>query len=312
MDTPTPGNVQLRHPTGITKVQDGEGDTMVAYNDVGFIDMPPISNLEEKMAQMSDFKCRSDDVFVCSFPKSGTHLVWTITSMLVDSSQYPSYPERALDDALLEFEGPSALTSNLPPPRVMASHLGVVKMPPSVLSSAKIVVVYRNPKDAYVSFYHQLRGLKWREYSGTWSGFFELMMQRNEQHLGGPESFISWVDHTKGWWEFAKKNSNVTFVRYEDLVSDPIPTIKRISDFLDLQREAATLEHIAMKCKFDSMKKARDDKDGWDQENWKDTSAGIYRKGKIGDWKNLLTVAQNERFDSLIKRRFSQTGFSLT
>ncbi len=34
--------------------------------------------------------------------------------------------------------------------------------------------------------------------------------------------------------------------------------------------------------------------------------------GEVGDWKNWITVAQNERFDDVIERRFEGTGIVFT
>ncbi len=34
--------------------------------------------------------------------------------------------------------------------------------------------------------------------------------------------------------------------------------------------------------------------------------------GEVGDWKNWITVAENERFDDIIERRFEGTGIVFT
>ena len=58
-------------------------------------------------------------------------------------------------------------------------------------SPAKYIYVYRNPKDAAVSYYHHMKAMTG---SIPWDAFFEMFI-KGEVHLG------SIFEHHIEWWE---------------------------------------------------------------------------------------------------------------
>lgn len=81
---------------------------------------------------------------------------------------------------------------------------------------------------------------------------------------------------------------NFKIVKYEELQSDFIGTIQRLSTFFDLQLSLVDIESIEKTNRFD--KKAKREKGQEDQYSH-------YRKGIVGDYMNYFDSELRELFD---------------
>ncbi|XP_013417157.1 sulfotransferase 1A2 [Lingula anatina] len=264
----------------------------------------PLSRLGEIVRNFSKFPLRKDDIFLTASMKSGTHLVWEIATMLtMDVTELTDLPKQA---SMIEAITDEALES-LPSPRVLNSHFPEWMYPKQALRENKFLHVIRNPKDTFVSLYYMFYGLKIFDYHGTWDGFFEFMMARQNKGLD-PLEYNDWPVNVLSWYNLSKTNPNILNVYFEDLIEDPVPQIKRIAEHIGFTKDQATYEKIAQATNFKSMsqnKKVRGLNLQFNtptSKHWKEDSVGMYRKGKVGDWKNHFTVAQNERFDALYRQ----------
>ncbi|XP_071950964.1 sulfotransferase 1E1-like [Antedon mediterranea] len=265
---------------------------------------------------MADFKVRTDDVYVVSFPKSGTTWTQEIVSLIKNNGE----PDNTIKNKHVEERVPHLEMSTAVPgtilypriaampedkPRLIKSHLSYQHMPKDFLvKKPKIVYIARNYKDVSVSGYSFLRMYKAFDI-GSWKEFCEGILMR-EMTPYGP-----WAAHVLGWWQH-RHDDNVLFLKYEDLKKDLRGGIVRIADFLgkDLSDDAITktVEH----CSFETMKKnPMTNFTGLDAFDHK--VAPFMRKvlqlaGGTGDWKNWFTVAQNETMTKLIDERLYGTG----
>ncbi|XP_023932494.1 sulfotransferase 1C2 [Lingula anatina] len=104
------------------------------------------------------------------------------------------------------------------------------------------------------------------------------------------------------------------------MLKDPVNHVRKIANFLRKPIDQVLCEAIAEQCSFENMKRNKQThrEAGPEGERntkpelkkWRDTAFGMYRKGKVGDWKNHFTVAQNERFDALYQEQMK--GCDLT
>ncbi len=173
---------------------------------------------------------------------------------------------------------------NSPPPRLMKTHLpsswyikDIQKEKP------KFIVVYRNPKDCLVSYYHQYQDLF--EYDGSFNHFFE-MYKRKELFYGDP------FDHIISWWKY-KDEDNVLITSYEEMIIDIRGIIKKVARFLNKELSDETIDSIIVHTSFEFMKT-----NAMLNLTHKLTSDDIMRRGIIGDWKNHLTPHQNSLIES--------------
>ena len=133
------------------------------------------------------FVAGQGDVFVVSYPKSGTTWLQYIVYLLV--RRRPLASDERLTDCFphLEEVGASAVES-MERPRLIKTHLRRELTPFSDL--AKYVVIARNPFDCAVSFFHHTRGFP-RHYDfvdGTFEDFFDCF-------IAGEVDFGDYFDH---------------------------------------------------------------------------------------------------------------------
>ncbi|KAJ8251553.1 hypothetical protein GJAV_G00222580 [Gymnothorax javanicus] len=259
----------------------------------------------EHIDSLQTFEIRESDIFLVTYPKSGT--IWTQQILILlceaDLSKDMNNLERI---PWLEYPRGHSNDASRPSPRLFTSHLTPALMPQGLKGRrAKIVYVMRNPKDVTVSFFYFCHiGAKLE----TPRSFEEFM----EQFLEGRLPAASWFDHIREWYS-KRVQYNILFVKYEDMIKDLRSEVLKISKFLGKNLDGLTLDRVVEKATFKNMKK--DPKANYEflPQEWFDREKGHFlRKGLVGDWKSIFTVAQNERFDCIFKERMRDIPLQFT
>ncbi|XP_004674153.1 PREDICTED: amine sulfotransferase-like [Condylura cristata] len=249
---------------------------------------------------LDDFDIRDDDVFIITYPKSGT--IWTqhiLTLMYFEKYRTRTESVSVNDRApFFEYTNQKIDHHSRPSPRLFCSHLPYYLVPKGLKSkNAKIIYIYRNPKDVLISYYHFSNWLILLEPSKN----IECFMER---FLNGKVVGSLWFDHIRGWYEH-RHDFNILFVMYEEMKKDLKSSVQKISRFLEKELSEEDLNSVVNQATFENMKTNplvnHDAIVNYDIGIRTDGS--FLRKGTIGDWKNHLTVEQNERFDRIFQRR---------
>nr|XP_019575559.1 PREDICTED: amine sulfotransferase-like [Rhinolophus sinicus] len=121
------------------------------YNfDLPLVDVDFLENLE-------DFEIRDDDVFIVTYPKSGTIWAQQILSLIYFEGH------RSRTEIVKTIDRVPFLEYNLhkmdflarPSPRLFSTHLPYYLVPKGLKNKkAKIIYIYRNPKDVLTSYFH--------------------------------------------------------------------------------------------------------------------------------------------------------------
>ena len=186
----------------------------------------------------------NEDIFICSYPKSGTTWTQNLVCRLLSSHVGMTFD----DDWHLSHTAPFYEVDKywnsegrLPPKtpicgnvrgtersyRVFNTHLRPHQLPPS----AKCVYVVRDPLDVLASFYHHLANMSEEDggYVGTPGKFCSAFVD-------GSILYGKWQDHLEAWLGKANSNrSSLLILNYEDMKGDLAKQTTRLARFLGIQ-----------------------------------------------------------------------------
>ncbi|XP_042301281.1 amine sulfotransferase-like [Sceloporus undulatus] len=259
----------------------------------------------ETIDSLEDFEIRDSDVFLVTFPKSGTIWIQYILSLIYHEGHRNGTEDTDLMDRILwlEYNIRNRDYISSPSPRLFATHLPYYLMPKELRKGrAKIIYVARNPKDALVSRYHFSKmSVKTEKIAD-----FDVFMER---FLAGEVVGNFWLDHVEGWTA-QRDNLNILFILYEEMKKDLRSSVLKICNFLGKRLTEEELDDIVDKASFGKMSVDRRANYTTVSPEILDFTKGRFlRKGTVGDWKNMMTVAQSERFDSIFKERMEKLPF---
>ncbi|WAR13048.1 ST1A1-like protein [Mya arenaria] len=250
---------------------------------------------------------RQDDIWVCSYPRSGTTLTQEMT-YLVKTLDFETALTKQLDerfpiidikdDRFPYYKGVKHF-DEMKSPRLIKSHLPYFLLPQQLKDGkGKIIYIARNAKDVVTSFYHLLLwGDELKESDNTWDLFLDSFMNGT-----GVQGF--WPKHVLGYWEASRRSDKIMFLQYEEVVKSLPNTCHKIAEFLDRKLTDDEITRICQHCHVDNMRN-NDHVNGTYWKTFKrmnDDSAGRFiNKGKAGAWKSLLSPETAKRIDVLIE-----------
>ncbi len=160
-------------------------------------------------------------------------------------------------------------------------------LPTFDLSLARgVVYILRNPLDVAVSLAHHM---------GRSPADAVIALCTKHGSLGGSKTDVwqftgSWGDHVRSWTTAPDLRCHV--VRYEDMSRRPLKAFGGIADHIGLPYDRAGLRRAIRFSSFETMTKQERDH-GFVERLRND--AQFFRKGQIGEWRNVLTQDQVDR-----------------
>ncbi|XP_048505631.1 luciferin sulfotransferase-like [Athalia rosae] len=269
--------------------------------------------------KIRDMEIREDDVWLVSYPRTGSHWAQEMTWCIGNDFDYEQAQTLSvLRNPLLEL---SALlvsgeyvdwfsklgnsvenVERTPSPRYVKSHLPWDLLPSQLkIKKPKIIYVTRNPKDACVSFYYYcklLHGLK-----GTFEEFAELFLQ-------GMVPMGSFWNHVLKFWEH-RNDENILFLTYEEMQKDQAGAIRKTAKFLNKVVTASQVSGLCEHLKFSKMAANPAVNLEYMIGKSEDSDLKFIRKGKVGDWRNHMSVELAERFDQWTEINTKGSGLKL-
>uniref|UniRef100_A0A673BMD8 Sulfotransferase n=1 Tax=Sphaeramia orbicularis TaxID=375764 RepID=A0A673BMD8_9TELE len=212
--------------------------------------------------------------------------VSTITSKtkVVSSNQLNPCPSPSLSPQLVE---------QAPSPRFLGTHMHPDNIPQSFYQNkTKMLVIFRNPKDTLVSYYHFCNNNPVLPSMKSWESFFT-------DFLSGDVPWGSYFDHALAW-EKKMDDPSVMVVTYEELKQNLSQGVRQISKFFGFSLTEAQVQEVANGSTFSAMKESSTHSHG-------NMGNVIFRKGEVGDWKNHFTPQQNKEMDEAFNKHLKGT-----
>jgi hypothetical protein len=227
------------------------------------------------------FRRRRTDVYLVSFPKCGR--TWLRVLVGRAFQQHFGLPA---DANLVELHRLAEFDSRVP--CVLATHDDDAqwKAPEQVgrdkqqYRGTRVILLVRDPRDVIVSLYHQKRDRR-QGYDGSLGEFLE-------DRVGGFESLLCFYD---AWVAGLDVPDAVLVVRYEDLVGVSGVTPAVVADAVDFA-SFGNMRRLEEADAFAS-DKLRPRRPG-DLDSYKT------RRGRVGGFRNDLTIDQIARLDRLM------------
>mmetsp|Transcript_12455 Transcript_12455/g.30671 ORF Transcript_12455/g.30671 Transcript_12455/m.30671 type:complete len:302 (+) Transcript_12455:35-940(+) len=253
------------------------------------------------------------DLFICSYPKSGTTWMQHICLSLLAKGLHkghvselaPFYEADSTWETSSSVEQPVVKASIVEKQskmgwRVYNTHLWWQYLPKH--EDARYIYVVRDGRDAAVSFFHHLsHQLKSdSEDSAVVESTFSEFLQ---DLASGSMPYGSWAQHLSSF-DNARKTpgAKLLFVRFEDLLSNLRFEVDRIVEFLQIGTEKKTVDNMIETFKFEWMRKHMDRFQPI-TVRWKGGFKFI-RKGKSGDHKALFGSKEEKSFTKMLQETF--------
>lgn len=166
----------------------------------------------------------------------------------------------------------------------------------NVSSKVKTIVVWRDGRDTMVSYYYHSMfdkpitsakaGKKLRQHLGVTDphNVKDMLPRFIEWAFNGGYPRFTWVDFVNKWYD----KKGVVFTSYEAVKANPELELRRVLDFIDLNRlSGSEISEIVERYSF----KNQSNRNPGDED-----VTSFVRKGVVGDWKNTFNIEAREMF----------------
>jgi len=189
---------------------------------------------------------RKDDVFLVSYPRSGSTWLSFMLACLIYPKEKGKITLKNLRDYIPDINYlylgakrgsiEKIIPSDLEKPRIIFVHALYNSLFP------KVIYLVRDPRDVIVSFWHLKKNLnllhntslkKFIRKKKTWSS--------------------NWDEHVESW--LINRHENIKFINYEDLIKNPEEVLKNISVFAGIKATKKQIKEAISLTSFQRMRK---------------------------------------------------------
>jgi hypothetical protein len=233
------------------------------------------------------------DALVAAYPKSGsTWLRFIVTELLTGED-----PEWQLVNATIPYVGGHRRATRLLPDggRLLLTH------DPARGPCLRSVYLVRDVREVAVSSF------RWSLRRGADTDFRSFL---DQFAAGRTDLFGSWAEHVRYWLDSdAARRGDLHLVRYEDLRSDPITSVRRVVEHLGIHRSD---EEITMAVHDNSLTRMRAKEGRAPDSEVKKYASGepFVGQGRIGSWRSKLTPDDVALLDRHAHDELVRLGYS--
>ncbi len=266
--------------------------------------LPLAFNRSKKARVFKGYQPTVNDVFVATYPKSGTNWAMQIALQIAHRGDIEydhvydlvAWPEAPFA-GIVPLDDPRPLEGSSTGHRMIKVALEAEFVP--YHEDAKYLVIQRDPKDALVSAYHFLLGFLGLLDDISIDEWFELYLSPN--FPGG-----SWAEHTAGFWAM-RDRPNVLVLQYTDMKRDLGGAVSQVAALMGVsltpEEHAKVVEHSSF-----SYMKERDACYAPPRLPFTQQRVTMVRTGKVGGSKEILSAEQRAQVDEHVRKQLSALG----
>jgi hypothetical protein len=249
------------------------------------------------MPEEVPFSVLDDDIFLVAYPKSGNNLLLFLVGTLLYQTKI-DWANKGM--WVQNVREPTVFP--IPSPRLVWSHESYDSTYP------KVMYLIRDPRDIVISYYfHHLKYFKGEGFDLSFNQFFE-------EFMSGKVWPGVWDSNVESWIENQKNIKNgFLLLRYEDLLSNITGEVRRILEFLNLDRTEEEINDAIKWASFDNMKSL--EKKQKEFVNWGtkfvDEKIPFVREGRTNGWKSVLDKEQQEKMNQEFQLIFKELKYEI-
>jgi len=243
---------------------------------------------------------RPSDVFLCAYPKSGTHWLAFLLGHILENDQGQTIDLKSIDtfvpDVNLIYTKRGSLTQydNFSNPRFFRCHAAYDPNLP------RVIYVIRDPRDVLLSYWHYQKFLS-KDFSQTLTDY-----------LRGDDFWpCRWDDHVSSWLlpqTNLNRHPNLLVVKYERLHQDTADVLREVLNFCAINATGDAIARAVERSSFHRMQ-AMEKKFGVHGKNGHESESFV-RKGKTGSWREEMSDPDAQIITEKYGAVMRQVGYS--
>lgn len=172
-------------------------------------------------------------------------------------------------------------------------HAGIQLFPKEL--TKKAIYVIRNPFDMVASYANHMNRSIEKSIFELCNGEGALAGNELKLNLQVKQYLGSWSDHYNSWRNVF--HDNITVVKYEDMLGDPIPTFTKVVSALNWSYDEQAIVKAIKASSFNNLKNA-EEKNGFKEQP---RNGSFFRLGKSGNWRKEISMEQAQ---TIINRHY--------
>ncbi|MGL5890281.1 MAG: sulfotransferase domain-containing protein [Bacteroidia bacterium] len=233
---------------------------------------------------------RADDIFLCSYPKSGNTWLRFLIAHLI-SSRTNIHPKN-IDEFVPDVYMASEIANKLKSPRILKTHHALYSSYP------KTIYIVRDVRDVLLSYFHYQKSLG--AYDGSLSQFIAAADTLHP--------FGSWSEHVKSALEFQQLHpQRILILRYEDLQQNPESELHKLVAFAGIKPVRSITDAVEFSA-FGRLRKLEDEHGSAFSEK---SGANFFRSGKTGEGRAEFSAEENALLLKQHGELLRQLGYSM-